>query len=57
MENQIQKDFSNLRRVIRTLECDELFLMQGLHTLDEIGKEVEVEIEFKQCIIEIENIW
>ena len=56
MENQIQKDFSNVKRVIRTLECDELFLMQCLHTQDDIGKEVEIEIEIKQCIIEIENI-
>jgi len=47
MEDLIQKDIQKREKMIKTLECDELFFLQAKR--DDIEESIEVEIEIKGC--------
>ena len=49
MEDLIQKDVQKREKMIKTLECDELFFLQAKR--DDIKESIEVEIEVKGCFI------
>ena len=49
MEDLIQKDVQKREKMIKTLECDELFFLQAKR--DDIKESIEVEIEVKGCLI------
>lgn len=49
MEDLIQEDVQEREKMIKTLECDELFFLQAKR--DGIKEGIEVEIEVKGCFI------
>lgn len=49
MENLIEKDILEMKKVIKNLECDELFFLQ--EEKDDFEGTIEIAIEIKGCLI------
>ncbi len=53
MESLIEKDISEMKKVIKNLECDELFFLQKER--DDFEGTIEIAIEIKGCSTDKNN--